>query len=101
MNETVTWIMANMHRAMDNGQKDVVVSIEDLKELIAVVASSEARAKIEYAGKPLGFAKAERVRQLLTSERKKITVCLYKTAEYDTPVSFTDLPPKGLPAQDN
>lgn len=92
--ETARWLRPNLQRAKDMGEREISIPLKDLDELLAYVEAVEHRVKAEYAGKHLGYADPEMMRQLLSRKRASVPVLFKKTKQYCVPIGFVELPPR-------
>ncbi|MNE01996.1 hypothetical protein D3C80_944550 [compost metagenome] len=86
MNKTLMFIQADMHRAINEGRKHMEVSVLDLKEMIAAVASSEARDQKEKSGIIFGFIRPDRLAMMRCGKELYCSIRRKKSDEYNTPV---------------
>lgn len=93
MSRALDYLRADLHRAQHNGVTMMEVSTLDVAELVAKLEKLEKRGAIEFGGKPLGFCKGHKMRAMLNGSRSFITISRFKNENFDTPVSFTELPP--------
>lgn len=93
MSRALDYLRADLHRAQHNGVTMMEVSTLDVAELVATLEKLEKRAAIEFGGKPLGFCQGHQMRAMLHGKCKYLKVALYKNEQFNTPVSFTELPP--------
>ncbi|QZA71272.1 hypothetical protein AH02_29 [Pseudomonas phage AH02] len=96
MNMTIQYLQASMHRALNSGEKELTVSVYDIKELLASLESLETRERIETVGRSLGFVRAEQARTLLGSRTSHIPLHRKKNRDKDVVVEvfYRELPPK-------
>lgn len=85
-NKTLMYIQADMHRAINSGQRDVVVSVLDLKELLGAVESANARGRNEKCGVIFGFVRKETLNEMRRGHALYLSIRRKKNDEYNTPV---------------
>lgn len=81
MNKTIMFIQADMHRSINAGRDSVVVSVLDLKELLAAVMSSEAKEISANAGHGVGYINGDKLKELLSGKRFYGTIRRKKSDE--------------------
>lgn len=86
MNKTVLFLQADLHRAINSNQRDLVVSVLDLAELIAAVAKAEGREQSERIGHQFAFIRPEKLDDLKGGKRMYCTVRLRKNDEFSEPI---------------
>lgn len=86
------FVLADLHRAMQRGEKSLEISVVDLSELLASLESLEARQSNEANGKHLGFATGHKLKSMLAGSRKYITVSAYKSEVFDSEVTYLEVP---------
>lgn len=94
MNKTLMFLQADMHRAINNNQRDLVVSVLDLNELLAAVAKAEGREVSERIGHQFAFVRPEKLEDLKSGKRMYCTIRLRKNEEFSEPIFCM---PKGKP----
>lgn len=82
MNKTLMYLQADMHRAINSGQRDIVVSVLDLKELLQEVLKAEGREVAEKVGHGCGWINPEKLRDLRSGKRFYCTIRLRKNDEF-------------------
>lgn len=85
-NRALLYIQADMHRAINSGQRDVVVSVLDLKELLGLVESAAARERNEKCGVVFGFVRKETLSEMRSGKALFLSIRRKKNDEYSTPV---------------
>lgn len=83
MNKTLMFLQADMHRAINNNQRDLVVSVLDLNELLAAVAKAEGREVVEKVGHGCGWINPDKLRDLRSGKRFYATIRLRKNDEFN------------------
>jgi len=91
--ETARWLLPEVHRAIEFGFDKVELSVRDVKEVLAFLEASAQREKVEFAGRRLGFADPEMMRDLMSRRRASSPVLFKKTQRYCLEVFYLDLPP--------
>lgn len=86
MSQTIMFIQADMHRAINSGQRDVVVSVLDLKELLGAVESARARERNEKCGVVFGFVRKETLKQMRSGNLLYLKIRRKKKDDYCEPV---------------
>lgn len=86
MNQTLMFIQADMHRAINDGQSSLVVSVADLKELLGAVESARTREKNEKFGVVFGFVRKETLKQMRSGNLLYLTIRRKKKDDYCEPV---------------
>lgn len=86
MNQTLLFIQASLHRAINEGHKSFDVSVLDIKELLAVVASSEAREQRERCGIVTGFIRHKSLCEMRSGKSLYCTIRRKKNDEYSQPI---------------
>lgn len=90
--ESARWIQPHADRALSQGQKEVIVPLRDLLDLLAFMRSQGEREKNEFMGKPLGFARPQDMRALLGGQVKGICLKSTRGSRFTEQVSFLSLP---------
>jgi hypothetical protein len=90
--ESARWIQPHADRALSQGQKEVIVPLRDLQDLLAFMRSQGEREKNEFMGKPLGFARPQDMRALLGGQVKGICLKSTRGSRFTEQVSFLSLP---------
>lgn len=85
-NKTLMYIQADMHRAINGGQRDLSISVLDLKELLGAVESAAAREKKERCGVVFGFVREETLSEMRSGKALYLSIRRKKNEEYNTPV---------------
>lgn len=98
MNKTLMYIQADMHRAINNNQRDLVVSVMDLKELLAAVDSAATREQNEKCGVVFGFVRNETLSEMRSGKALFLSIRRKKNEEYCTPVYCDPLPKNDVDA---
>lgn len=80
------FLLAELHRAQHQGHRTLEVSTVELSELLARLEAAEARAALEYGGKPLGYACCDKMEAMRRGARKYLTVALYKSDKFNQQV---------------
>lgn len=86
MSKTLMFIQADMHRAINSGRRDMVVSILDMKELLGAVESAAAKEQNERCGVIFGFSRAETLSDMRSGKALFLSIRRKKNEEYNTPV---------------
>lgn len=86
MKSTILFLQADMHRAINSGQRDVVVSVLDLKELLGAVESAATKERNEKCGVVFGFVRAETLKEMRRGNALYLSIRRKKNDEYNTPV---------------
>lgn len=86
MNRTLMFVQADMHRAINDGRRDLNISVLDLKELLSAVASAEAREKAERCGIIFGFIRKEQLMRMRSGKELYCSIRRKKNDEYCEPV---------------
>lgn len=86
MNKTLLFIQADMHRAINDGRRSLEISVLDLKELIAAVASAEGREQAEKLGYIFGFIRKETLNDMRSGKSLYCSIRRKKNLEYTDPV---------------
>lgn len=85
MNQTLMFLQADMHRAINDGNRTLEISVLDLKELLSSVMSQEGRELSERVGR-LGqgcaFIRPDKLRDLRSGKRMYCTIRLRKNEEF-------------------
>lgn len=97
MNQTLMFLQADMHRAINDGQKSLVVSVLDLNELLAVVAKVEGREMVERVGHGFAFIRPGKLQDLKGGRSMYCTIRLRKNDEFSEQIFCL---PKGKPELD-
>jgi len=87
-----SFLLAELHRAQHQGAKTLEVSTSELSEVLSRLEALEKRATIEFGGKHLGYATGHKLKAMLAGARKYITVSAYKSDNFDTEVTYLELP---------
>lgn len=85
MNQTLMFLQANMHRAINEGQRSLEISVLDLKELLAAIMSFEGRElseRVAQLGQGCGFMRPDKLRELRAGKRMYCTIRLRKNEEF-------------------
>lgn len=104
--ESARWIQPHADRALSEGQKEVVVPLRDLQDILSFMHSQGEREKNEFMGKPLGFARPQDMRALMSGELRGICVRPIRGPEFSAQVFYMNLPThvktqeKDLPSTD-
>lgn len=85
MNKTLMFIQADMHRAINAGQKSMDVSILDLKELLSAVLKCEYQ-EIAAQAHIFGWIDPVKLRELRENGRYYASVRRGKNAAFSVPV---------------
>ncbi len=85
MNQTLMFLQADMHRAINDGRKTVEVSILDLKELLSVVLKCEYQ-EIAAQAHIFGWIDPIKLRELRENGRYYASVRRGKNATFSVPV---------------
>lgn len=91
--ETARWLLPEIHRAIERGYDKVELSVRDVKEVLAFLEASAQREKVQFAGKRLGFADPEMMRDLMSRRRASSPVLFKQTPRYCVEVFYVELPP--------
>ncbi|MCY1407695.1 hypothetical protein D9M71_230030 [compost metagenome] len=94
--ETAKWLLPNVHRAEQNMEREMMVPVRDMKELLSYIDAAQYKEKVEFQGKRLGFCDPDEARDLLTRKEASLRVLFKQTNRYCVEVSFRELPPKNL-----
>lgn len=94
--ETARWLLPEVQRAQAQGDDMVQLKIRDVQELLSYVEAVAHREKVEFAGKRLGYAQPQAMRDLMSCKRNSIDVLRYPSKTFCVEVSFVELPPKGF-----
>lgn len=86
MNKSLAFIQADLHRAINSGQRDLVVSVLDLKELLGAVESAAVKAQNEKCGIVFGFVRKETLMEMRSGKALFLSIRRKKNDEYNTPV---------------
>lgn len=92
--ETARWLRPSLHRAASGGAQEVSVSIRDLDEILAYMEAAEQKEKVEFAGKCMGFANPDDIRDLRSRKKAFIKVFFKKTNVHVVEACYQELPPK-------
>jgi len=90
--ESAKWIQPHADRALSEGQKEVVVPLRDLQDILSFMHSQGEREKNEFMGKPLGFARPQDMRALLGGQVKGICLKSTRGSQFTEQVCFLKLP---------
>jgi len=90
--EASYWVQSQVAQAYGEGRDEVLVKTSDLRDLLAFVMSHEARDKIEFEGKPLGFARPEDMRNMLAGRIQGICVKKVRGSQFNCAVTYVQLP---------
>lgn len=85
MNQTLMYLQADMHRAINDGNRTLEISVLDLKELLAAVMSFEGRKqseRIRSGGVGCAWIRPEKLKDLRSGKRMYCTVRLRKNEEF-------------------
>lgn len=85
MNKTLMFIQADMHRAINAGQKSMDISILDLKELLSVVLKSEYQ-EIAAQAHIFGWIDPLKLQEMRENGRYYTSVRRGKNAQFSIPV---------------
>lgn len=94
--ETARWLLPEVQRAEGQGFDEVSIKVRDMKELLSYIEAVAYRERVEFAGKRLGYASPQDMRDLLSRKVDKIEVFAVHSKHACVMTSFTDLPPKGV-----
>lgn len=86
MNKTMMYLMADLHRTINNGGSSLTISVLDLKELLSAVESAGAREQHEKCGVVFGFVGAETLKNMRSGRALYLTIRRKKNDEYCEPV---------------
>lgn len=86
MNKTMMYLMADMHRAINEGRRSFEVSVLDMKELLGAVESANAREQNEKCGVIFGFVATETLKNMRSGRALYLTIRRKKNDEYSNPV---------------
>jgi hypothetical protein len=85
MNQTLMYLQADMHRAINDGNRTLEISVLDLKELLSTVMSFEGRQlseRVGRVGQGCGFIRPDKLKDLRSGKRMYCTVRLRKNEEF-------------------
>ena len=85
MNQTLMFLQASMHRAINDGNKTLEVSVLDLKELLSTVMSFEGQQisqSIGRSGVGCAWIRPDKLRDLRSGKRMYCTIRLRKNEEF-------------------
>lgn len=85
MNQTLMFIQADMHRAINEGRKSVEVSVLDLKEMLSVVLKCEYQ-EIAAQAHIFGWINPEKLWEIRENRRYYASVRRGKNADFSVPV---------------
>lgn len=85
MNQTLMFLQANMHRAINEGQRTMEVSVLDLKELLSVVLKAEYQ-EIAKQAHIFGWIDPVKLQEMRESNRYYASIRRGKNAIFTTPV---------------
>lgn len=85
MNRTLMFVQADMHRAINSGQRDVVVSVLDLKEMFSHILKTEYQ-EIAAQAHIFGWIDPEKLQELRENNRYYASVRRGKNAQFSVPV---------------
>lgn len=88
MNKNLLYVQADLHRAINSGQRSLSISVLDLKELLGAVESSATREQNEKCGVIFGFVRKETLSEMRCGKTLHLTVRRKKDkkGEYCVPV---------------
>lgn len=79
------FLLADLHRAQQRGDRSLDVPTVDLAQLLARLEQLEARQAVAVCA-PVGWANGDKLEAMRRGARKYLTVALYKSDKFDTPV---------------
>lgn len=82
MNQTLLFIQANMHRAIQNNERTMEVSILDLKELLGSVMRAEGQKQAEFYGHGIAWANPVKMQEMREGKRFYLTVRRRKNDDF-------------------
>ncbi|WP_092320352.1 hypothetical protein [Pseudomonas saponiphila] len=75
MNQAIAYTKACLHRAINQGDKTLTISVLDLKDILAELEKLETRQDPERPSAPLvGWADPEKIQQMRQGQRRYLTV---------------------------
>lgn len=90
MNTTLSFLLAAMQRAENEGARSLDVNIKDLRELLPFVEAGMHRAKLEKPMKHLGWMKPGSVAALCNGNKRATRVSRRRDDEFNMEVFFCD-----------
>lgn len=90
MNPTLSFLLANVARAENEGTKTLNVSIADLRELLPFVEAGMSRTRLEKPMKHVGWMRPAGVSALCKGGKRMARVSRRKDSEFNMEVFFCD-----------
>lgn len=91
---TSRWLAAMASRAHDTGQKEIMVSVLDLREITGLITALESIDLRDSAKTHVGWIRGDKVNEMKSGQIKDVKVIRRKTDPYDTEVFVVRLPKK-------
>ncbi|MFJ3154002.1 hypothetical protein ACIPIX_07655 [Pseudomonas protegens] len=91
MNQAIAYTKACLHRAINQGDKALTISVLDLKDILAELEKLETRQDPERPSAPLvGWAAPEKIQQMRQGQRRYLTVSRKKGETFIQQVCATN-----------